>query len=271
MLLNSLDQIDLGSDPLVQEFVHKSLSRKYGDLEPPPELTKEQLQEVGTLSKRVRETVANATGHEIVDYIERRITIIAGPFAGATTQASDILTRLGCFCGHELLMREGNLFIDCIVAGSDIQAECSGDSLRWTYMFEKAPLIHLLRDPLKQCNSFFRLRNHKNVPLHKRLSPDECIMYTINFHMQMECKGPDLVWRIERPEDLGPVLKHFNLNPPMGRIDAIRKEAKKNPHRKGQEDVIKWKDFPVSLQAFCERYGYGPSGREIFENDEASW
>ena len=263
-MTNPLDQIDLGSDPLVQEFVHKSLSRKYGDLTPPPELTKEQLEEVDTLQKRVREAVAAASVQEIEEYVEKRITIVAGPFGGATTYAADLLTRLGCHCGHELLMREGGLFIDSLVAGAGIQAECSGDSLRWVYMFDGAPLIHLIRDPLKQCNSFYRLR-------HGKISVTDCIAYTMNFHLQVDYKGADLVWRIERPEDLVGVLDFFGLNPPMGRLEMIRKEAKKNPHRKGQDDTIKWEHFPRSLQAFCERYGYGPTGQEIFENDEVSW
>lgn len=263
--MNPLDDIDLGTNPFVQEFVHKTLARKYGDPNPPPELSPEELKEVDVLSKHIMEVVDKASCHEIIDYIERKITIISGPFAGATTHASDLLTRLGAWCGHELLMREGGLFIQSIVAGAKIKAECSGDSARWVNVLAKAPLIHLIRDPLKQCNSFFRLRQGK-------INITDCVGYTLNFHKCIEARKPDLVWRIERHEDLLPVLKHFGIDPPVGRLDAIRKEAKKNSHTKrNDQDVIKWEYFPPSLQDFCLKHGYGPEGKEIFKNDKSSW
>ena len=261
--MNPLDQLTLSSDLLVMEFLEHVFQHKPAECWTGPALSRAQLKEVDDVTKRVSETLEQATGHQRIDYLERHLTIIAGHFCGATTHASDLLTRLGVPCSHEIVMREGNLFPNLVLIGGT-QAECSGDSARWVNVLENAKLVHLIRDPLKTANSFYRLRQGK-------INPTDIVGCVLNFHKCVEARKPDVNWRIERHEDLLPVLKLFEVDPPIGRLDTIREEAKVNPHRKGTEDVIKWDWLPLSLQRFAEKHGYGPTGREIFENDKESW
>lgn len=260
--LNPLEHIPLGNDSLVREFLIHTFSHKPVDSWQ-GELTSEQHKEVDRVTEAISKALEQATGHQRIEYLERKLAIVAGPFCGATTHAADLLTRLGVPCSHEIIMREGGLFPYPVILDA-YRAECSGDSARWVNVLENAPLVHLIRDPLKTANSFYRLRMGK-------IFETDCIGYVLNFHKCIEARKPNVVWRIERHEDLLPVLRFFGVKTPMGRIDRIREEARKNPHRKGTEDVIKWDDFPRSLQKFAEKHGYGPTGREIFETDKKSW
>jgi hypothetical protein len=248
--MNLLDEIRIGDDPLVLGYLQHLACHQSPETWSGPNLSSTQKREFDRITEEIRDTYAKVSGHERVEYIERKLTIIAGPFCSATGHAADLLSLCGVPCTHEVVMMDKRLFLNPVVVGACV-AECSGDADFWVNTLENAKLVHLIRDPLKAVNSLYWLRNEE-------LKPVECINYVLNFHKTIEARKPDIVWRIERKEEFYSVLDFFKADVPLNYVAAARDNARRNNHQKGKETKIYWNELPVSLQQFSLKHGYKP-------------
>lgn len=184
---------------------------------------------------------------EVIADIEERVTIVAGTFGGATKYVAGLLSVCGIPCGHEQLMHRGLLMPEKI---GRAKAECSGDAARWVNVFRGARLIHLIRDPLVAANSLYSLRKGE-------VTEDDALGYILNFHKCMENRSPDLLWHIERDEDLHPVLEFFGISLSESELEYRKSIVGPNRHNRGQAEKIFWADLPPALKEFSLEHGYG--------------